>query len=147
MVDNPSAAEDLLQDTYLRVTRALTQRSVEYLEPFVFQTARNLALDHLRARKARGRTLVEAVGEDVVNNVVEPASSPEQAAHAERTLRQLSARLGRLSVRQQRIFVLSRLQGCSYLDIAKQLHVSASTVQKELKLIMAVCTQLTDLRP
>lgn len=43
MVDNPSTAEDLLQETYLRVTRALGERPVEHLEPFVFQTARNLA--------------------------------------------------------------------------------------------------------
>ena len=47
MVNNPSTAEDLLQETYLRVTRALNERSVEHLEPFVYQTARNLALDAL----------------------------------------------------------------------------------------------------
>ncbi|GBH12435.1 DNA-directed RNA polymerase specialized sigma subunit [Pseudomonas syringae pv. actinidiae] len=44
-----------------------------------------------------------------------------------------------MSPRQQKIFTLSRLNGCSYLEIAEQLHVSASTVQKELKLIMAIC--------
>jgi len=38
MVHNPSTAEDLLQETYLRVTRALNERSVEHLEPFVYQT-------------------------------------------------------------------------------------------------------------
>ncbi len=45
MVNNPSTAEDLLQETYLRVTRALSEHPVDHLEPFVFQTARNLALD------------------------------------------------------------------------------------------------------
>ena len=44
-----------------------------------------------------------------------------------------------LSERQQRIFILSRLHGATYLEIAQQLNVSASTVQKELKLIMAIC--------
>ena len=52
LVDNPSTAEDLLQETYLRVARALRERPVEHLEPFVFQVARNLALDHLRAGPA-----------------------------------------------------------------------------------------------
>lgn len=139
MVDNPSTAEDLLQETYLRVTRALGERPVEHLEPFVFQTARNLALDHLRARRVQARTLLDDVPEQVLHNVAAPLSSSEDAAHAEQMLKHLSISLGQLSQRQQRIFILSRLHGASYLEIAEQLKVSASTVQKELKLIMAIC--------
>ncbi|NER66782.1 RNA polymerase subunit sigma-24, partial [Pseudomonas sp. MAFF212427] len=63
---------------------------------------------------------------------------------AEQLLRRLSVSLGQLSARQQRIFILSRLHGASYLEIAEQLNVSASTVQKELKLIMAICVGVAD---
>ncbi|WAH57815.1 sigma-70 family RNA polymerase sigma factor [Pseudomonas silvicola] len=139
MVDNPSTAEDLLQETYLRVTRALSERAIDHLEPFVFQTARNLALDHLRARKVQERTLLEDVPSEVVYSVAAIQSTPEEAAHAEQLLMRLNTSLGQLTARQQRIFILSRLHGCSYLEIAGQLQVSASTVQKELKLIMAIC--------
>ncbi|WP_339492331.1 RNA polymerase sigma factor [Pseudomonas rhizophila] len=139
MVNNPSTAEDLLQETYLRVTRALGERTVEHLEPFVFQTARNLALDHLRARRIQSRTLLDDVPQEVVHNVVAPQSSAEDAAHAEQMLERLNLRLQALSPRQQQIFILSRLHGHSYQDIAKRLDVSLSTVQKELKLIMAIC--------
>ncbi|MCQ6258740.1 RNA polymerase sigma factor [Pseudomonas sp. Q11] len=139
MVNNPSTAEDLLQETYLRVTRALGERTVEHLEPFVFQTARNLALDHLRARRIQSRTLLDDVPQEVVHNVVAPQSSAEDAAHAEQMLERLNLSLQALSPRQQQIFILSRLHGHSYQDIAKQLDVSLSTVQKELKLIMAIC--------
>nr|WP_282877032.1 sigma factor-like helix-turn-helix DNA-binding protein [Pseudomonas peli] len=51
----------------------------------------------------------------------------------------LSLSLGQLSPRQQRIFILSRLHGASYQEIADQLAGFPSTVQKELKLIMAIC--------
>lgn len=139
MVCSVSTAEDLIQDTYLRVARALAQRPVEHLEPFIYQTARNLARDHLRGCKLRARTLVEGVGNDVLHNVPAPAMSPERATHAERSLRQLSRSLAGLTARQQRIFVLNRLHDCSYQEIARQLQVSASTVQKELKLITALC--------
>lgn len=139
MVDNPSTAEDLLQETYLRVTRALGERPVEHLEPFVFQTARNLALDHLRARRVQARTLLDDVPEQVLHNVAAPLGSNEDATHAQQLLEHLSVSLGQLTQRQQRIFILSRLHGASYLEIAEQLQVSASTVQKELKLIMAIC--------
>ena len=139
MVNNPSTAEDLLQETYLRVTRALSERAIDHLEPFVFQTARNLALDHLRARRIQARTLLEDVPVDVVESVAAPLSSAEDAAHAEQLLERLNMSLAQLSPRQQQIFILSRLHGHSYLEIAEKLEVSQSTVQKELKLIMAIC--------
>jgi RNA polymerase sigma factor (sigma-70 family) len=147
MVNNPSTAEDLLQETYLRVTRALSERTVDHLEPFVFQTARNLALDHLRARRIQSRTLVDDVPLDVVNNVVAPQSSAEDATHAERMLERLNVSLQSLSPRQQQIFILSRLHGHSYQDIAQRLNVSLSTVQKELKLIMAICVGVAERNP
>ncbi|EGH95269.1 MULTISPECIES: RNA polymerase sigma factor [Pseudomonas syringae group] len=139
MVGNPSTAEDLLHETWLRVSRALTEHPVDHLEPFVFQTALNLALDHLRARRIHARTLVEDVSPGQLERVVAQLGKPEDAAHAKRLLESLSASLSTLSPRQQKIFTLSRLNGCSYLEIAEQLQVSASTVQKELKLIMAIC--------
>ncbi|MBJ9976118.1 sigma-70 family RNA polymerase sigma factor [Pseudomonas sp. S75] len=144
MVGNPSTAEDLLQDTYLRVTRALRERPVEHLEPFVFQTARNLALDHLRARRVQSRMLVDDVPEPVLHSIAAPQVSSEDAVHAQQLLERLGQSLASLTARQQRIFVLSRLQGASYLEIADQLQVSASTVQKELKLIMAICVGVAE---
>lgn len=139
MVRNPSTAEDLLQETYLRVTRALGERAIDHLEPFVFQTARNLALDHLRANRIHARTIVDDAPLADIYNVVAPDAALEDAAHANRVLQSLNASLEKLTPRQQKIFTLSRLNGCSYLEIAEQLGVSASTVQKELKLIMAIC--------
>jgi RNA polymerase sigma factor (sigma-70 family) len=143
LVDNPSTAEDLLQETYLRVARALRERPVEQLEPFMFQVARNLALDHLRARKLQTRTLLDNVPEAVLHNVPAPISTCEDAAHAERLLRRLGTCLT-LTPRQRRIFTLSRLQGASYLEIAARLQVSPSTVQKELKLIKGLCQEITE---
>jgi len=139
MVGNRSAAEDLLQETWLRVSRALTEHPIDHLEPFVFQTARNLALDHLRARRIHGRTMIEDVSSAQLESVVAQLSTPEDATHANRLIEGLSDSLKTLSPRQQKIFTLSRLNGCSYTEIARQLDVSASTVQKELKLIMAIC--------
>lgn len=144
MVNNHSTAEDLLQETYLRVTRALSERPIDHLEPFVYQTARNLALDHLRSRRVQARTLQEDVPLEILQSVAAPISTPEDATQAEQLLEHLSISLGQLSARQQQIFILSRLHGCSYQEIADQLDVSLSTVQKELKLIMAICVGVAE---
>jgi len=139
MVSNRSTAEDLLQETYLRVTRALNSRAIDHLEPFVYQTARNLALDHLRSRRVLARNVADDTPQADIDNVVAQATTLEDATHATRMLEGLNESLSKLSPRQQQIFTMSRLNGCSYVEIAEQLGVSASTVQKELKLIMAIC--------
>ena len=144
MVNNHSTAEDLLQETDLRVTRALSERAIDHLEPFVFQTARNLALDHLRARRIHSRTMVEDVPQEVMHSVAAPTSSAEDAAHAEQLLERLNVSLSELSDRQQRIFILSRLHGHSYQEIADELGASPSTVQKELKLTTSICLRVAD---
>jgi len=144
MVNNPSTAEDLLQETYLRGTRALSERPLDHPEPFVYQTARNLALDNLRSRRTQARTRQEDVPFDILQSVAAPSSTPEDATQAEQLLEHLSVSLGQLSARQQQIFILSRLHGCSYQEIADQLDVSLSTVQKELKLIMAICVGVAE---
>jgi RNA polymerase sigma factor (sigma-70 family) len=122
----------------------LSERAIDHLKPFVFQTARNLALDHLRSRRIQARTLLEDVPLDVLQSVAAPLSSAEDAAHAEQLLERLNIGLNQLSPRQQQIFILSRLHGHSYLEIADQLGVSLSTVQKELKLIMAICVGVAE---
>lgn len=93
----------------------------------------------MRARRIQSRTLLDDVPPDVVESITAPVSSAEDAAHAEQLLERLNVSLSELSHRQQQIFILSRLHGHSYREIAEQLGVSLSTVQKELKLIMAIC--------
>lgn len=142
MVKSPSVAEDLVQETYLRVARTLAERPIDHLEPFLFQTGRNLALDHLRRVRMQSRTLLEDVPDAVIEAVAAPISSAEDSLHAEKLLQRLGSTLSQLTQRQQCIFILSRLHGHGYAEIAEELDVSPSTVQKELKLIMAICMNL-----
>ncbi len=53
IVRDAAEAEELTHDAYLRARRALDQNSPGNIEAFLWQTARNLALDHLRRRKVR----------------------------------------------------------------------------------------------
>jgi RNA polymerase sigma factor (sigma-70 family) len=140
MVHNASVAEELLHDTWLRVTKALAERPIEHLEPFVFQTARNLALDHLRAQQRYGISLDTRPLEDL-DQVPAPGSSAEGVTHAQRVLERVNASLACLSTRQRAIFLRSRVQGQPCPTIAKALGVSTSTVQKELKFVMQKCIE------
>jgi RNA polymerase sigma factor (sigma-70 family) len=144
MVRNSAIAEELLHETWLRVSRALAERPIEHLEPFVFQTARNLALDHLRAQRRHARALDSELPLDALQNLPEERGTAEDAAHAQRLLQRLSKSVARLSVRQREIFIRSRVHGQPYLVIAQALGISPSTVQKELKVIMHTCMKALD---
>ncbi|WP_225775189.1 RNA polymerase sigma factor [Pseudomonas sp. Marseille-Q5115] len=143
LVRNASVAEDLLHETWLRVSRALAERPVDHLEPFVFQTARNLALDHLRAQRRHARLVDTELPAHALHNVAEERSSAEDAAYAERLLRRLSTEVAGFTPRQREIFVRNRLHGQPCPAIANELGISASTVQKELKQIMLICLHAT----
>jgi RNA polymerase sigma factor (sigma-70 family) len=144
MVRDTSVAEDLLHDTWLRVSRALAERPIAYLEPFVFQTARNLALDHLRAQRRHACTLDSDLPVQDVHNIPQEGLDAEEAAHADQALQRLSACIARLTPRQRDIFLLNRVHGQPCPAIAQALGVSASTVQKELKQVMLICQQATE---
>ena len=60
MVGCLHTSEDLAHDAYLRVAKAARERPVPHLQAFLYQTARNLALDHLRRERLRG-TFMSAV--------------------------------------------------------------------------------------
>lgn len=139
MVHSTSVAEELLHDTWLRVTKAVAERPIEHLEPFIFQTARNLALDHLRMQRRQALNL-ETLPLDELHQVPAPGSA-EGATHARRVLERLHASLTGLSARQRAIFLRSRVQGQACPVIAKALGVSTSTVQKELKFVMQCCVK------
>ena len=143
MVGNPSTAEDLLQRPtcgspapWANAPSSTWSRSCSRLRA----TLPSITC----ARRVQARTLVDDVPDEVLHNVAAPTSSSEEAAHAEQLLKHLSVSLDQLTPRQQRIFILSRLHGASYPEIAEQLKVSASTVQKELKLIMAICVGVAE---
>ncbi len=139
IVRDPQTAEDLAQETYLRATRAAQAGPIEHLEAFLHQTARNLALDHLRRRRTRGVVEVAGLNESALEKI--PANVPTlEAAIIERErFRRFREALSGLPERAQTIVILSRIEGWQNGQIASQLGVSERTVFNDLKLAMAHC--------
>ncbi|WNB74171.1 RNA polymerase sigma factor [Methylomonas koyamae] len=55
IVGCPQTAEDLAHAAYLKMLHALENQEVAYPKPFLYQIAKNLALDHLRKENVRLR--------------------------------------------------------------------------------------------
>lgn len=134
IVGDRSTAEDLAQDTYLRLwDRQLGDGDRSLL----FRTAQNLALDHLRARQVRSRHAQQQMDD-------EDGVDLQQQAEARQELEYLLQRLRGLPKRCQQVFLLSRVDGLSYAAIAQQLGVSLSTVEKDIFRVLQHCQRSED---
>lgn len=131
-------AEDLAQDVFLRLWGRMVTNNDRGL---LFRTARNLAIDHVRSQSVRARYREAATSEQVFS----VSSAPDSVAAAREEVEAFVQALQTLPQRTQRIFLLNRLDGLSYPEIATALGVSRSTVEKHMIRALEVCrTWLAD---
>ncbi|MGV1836056.1 RNA polymerase sigma factor [Rhizobium rhizogenes] len=139
IVRDPQTAEDLAQETYVRARRAADSGPIEHVEAFLHQTARNLALDHLRRKNTRANVEAEGVEEAAIAAIAADIPSVEDAIIERERLCWFKKALSGLPERAQTIMVLSRLEEWSNVRIADHLGVSERTVFNDLKLAMGHC--------
>lgn len=137
MVGCHQTAEDLTQEAYLRVVHATAAGGVTYVRPFLYQTARNLALDHLRKEKVRKRTDSVVEDEEAIAQVPASHPTPEQATATRQQVDQLITALAGLSERRRQILILHRFHHWTYERIAVHLGLSRSAVEKNLREALA----------
>ena len=128
-----ATAADLVQDLFLRFwRRPLVQ--VEELSTYLLRSAGNIAIDHLRNEGVRGRLDQHWQCEPDAHG-----SEPQAALEAGNDLRQVEAALRGLPERTRHIFLLNRIHGRTYADIAKVMGVSQSAVEKHMMRALEAC--------
>ncbi|PWR21665.1 RNA polymerase subunit sigma-70 [Zavarzinia compransoris] len=121
-------AADLTQETFLRFVET-GPAAVLQDRSYLFQTARNLAIDHQRQADRRRTDLTDP---DVIGTLAADQPSPEAVVAARRELQRLDALLDGLPRRTREIFLLNKVEGLSYTEVASALGISESSVQKHL---------------
>ncbi|RWX81217.1 sigma-70 family RNA polymerase sigma factor [Neorhizobium lilium] len=121
----PATTADLLQDTFLRFwERPGLLREVKDLAAYFMITGRNLALDHERRRKIA--PFVNGI--DGLESIADPTPSVEAAAISRQDLRRVQAALEQMPPRARQVFMLSRIDGLTYVEIGECLGISPKTV-------------------
>lgn len=119
-VRDHAAAEDLLQDTFLKLQKHLpAMRSTERIGPWLFQVARRAVADHFRRSRPE-----EPLPEDLSETA--PPSGPDLSA----SVRQMVASLPAL---YRDALLRTEWEGVSQTDLARQLGVSVSTVKSRVQ--------------
>lgn len=121
-------AEDLAQEVLVRVLQRNELGGVESPDAYVFKIARNLLND--RARRADVRQKYQAELE-LREEGAEGLSAERVLQGKEELARALSA-LAELKEKTRDIFILSRLEGMKYREIADLYGMSVSGVEKHL---------------
>lgn len=96
--------------------------------PYLFRTARNLVIDRLRGRVNRMVSLSDELFPDTADSDAAARDVEERQLGEwfDRTLEQLPEH-------RRQIFVLSRLEGLSYREIAARLGVTENTVDTQIR--------------
>lgn len=128
---NPSDADDLAQETFVRAWRALGGfRAGEPLYPWLARIAVNLTYSLFRRRKRRPEApiepLIEAGRQWAADD--DPARDAAESEQRER----LEASFAELTPEHRAVLVLRVVEGLSYEEIAHSLGVPTGTVMSRL---------------
>jgi RNA polymerase sigma factor (sigma-70 family) len=126
-----SETEDLVQEVFLRLADGARLESVEHMEAYLFTAAANLLRDRQRRLSARASDAHEPY-EDEVHGGADDRSTPERALSVTQAMQQLAATLQELPERTRNVWVLYHLDDLSQADIARQLGIAISTIEKHL---------------
>lgn len=132
-----SMAEDLTQETYLRLAQVDTD-AIIHPRAVLARTAVNIGYDQARYHARRsGMTTVLAHRDAAEVDVPQPAVQAEALRLKEIVLA--------LPPLYRNVFLLSRFEGLTYEAIAARLGVSMTTVERRMAQALALCAaQLQD---
>ncbi|ANI41368.1 RNA polymerase sigma factor SigE [Mycolicibacterium vaccae] len=125
---NQHDAEDLTQETFIRVFRSVQNYQPGTFEGWLHRITTNLFLDMVRRR---GRIRMEALPEDY-DRVPADEPNPEQIYHDSRLGPDLQAALDSLAPEFRAAVVLCDIEGLSYEEIGATLGVKLGTVRSRI---------------
>ena len=136
MTQSQAEAEDLTQETFIRVHRSLPSfRGEASLSTWIYRIATNVSLDHFRrsaTRQAKAAVSLEETESDGEWVPDKTASSPEQVAAQSEMSDCIQSFIGRLPPSYRTVLVLHDLQGLKNREIADVLDCSLDTVKIRL---------------
>jgi RNA polymerase sigma factor (sigma-70 family) len=118
--------DDLIQEAFLRLQLYCREHDVKEPEAFLVRTALNLSTDWRKRDHTAARTSAALQRLQILESYP-PAD--EVCASQERLLH-MKAGIERLSPRRREVFLLSRIDGYSFSQIAQQLGITVSSVEK-----------------
>jgi RNA polymerase sigma-70 factor (ECF subfamily) len=130
----PDTAQDLSQETYLRLLRQQALPHADNLTGYLYKTAERLAIDFLRYDRR-----INSRSEELNDSLECPRVQPEVLTILRQQCEMLLDAIAALPSQCRHVFLLRKIDELSYADIARQLGISEKTVQRHLVKAMLHC--------
>lgn len=127
ILGNPTEAQDVAHDAYVRVYPLVEKQSAEKPEALLYTTARRLAFNRLKRRRIVAFT-PELPDE---NNLPSTGPGVVQEVIARQELHQLEQAIAALPEGCRTVLLLRKIELLSHQEIADRLGIAISTVEKQ----------------
>lgn len=135
-----SVAEDVVQETFVRVVQKATEFKHEArFTTWVYTITRNLCIDHIRKRALRKHpSLDEQKGEDgdgptLGEQTADPRASVEREATGTELKQRIALAVDRLPDDQREVFVMREVANLPFKEIAEITGVPENTVKSRMR--------------
>lgn len=131
---NQEEAEDVVQETFLRVFRnRFAYTRVAKFSTWIYTIAGNLARTELRRRKRRRLFSISDMGlEDRDYEIADDVLNPESQANSTLQEEIIQREIGKLSPKFREVIILRDVQELSYEEISKIIRVPIGTVKSRV---------------
>jgi RNA polymerase sigma factor (sigma-70 family) len=137
----PQDAEDFLQSAYVRFEEYRARAVIEDPTAFLMRAASNIAVDEVRrdqVRQGEGRTVLQLMSQ------AENQPLQDEVLAARKRLQRVRDGLSELSPRTREIFLMHRIEGLRYREIAVHFGISVSAVEKHVAKAAYFLTEWTE---
>ncbi len=140
-VRSPETAQELVQETFLRVVKnADTFRSEARFTTWIFTIARNLCVDALRRQKHRNTVALDAPlragesdGASMLDMVKDDQPGADHRLQDKRFSAALRGALDALPPEQREVFLMRELEGLKFREIADVVGVPENTIKSRMR--------------
>ena len=141
-VSDVGEAQEMTNELFFRLIRRLNREPVENPQAFLFHSAANLVNDRHRRMKARQSYAASKSDHDIANIEV---ISPERVLEGKQALESVLRGLDSFDKRTRDVFLLHRIYGLKYAEIASLYEISVSSVEKYImKCLVQISKHLED---
>ncbi|WP_347841513.1 sigma-70 family RNA polymerase sigma factor [uncultured Draconibacterium sp.] len=147
IVKNQELAEDIFQDTFIKVIRSLKRG--KYIEngkfvSWVLRIAHNLIIDHFRKEKLQGTVSNDSTDVDIFNSQKFSEETIEDQMVYSQILKEVKHLVKELPEDQQQVIHMRHYMGLSFKEIAEQTDVSINTALGRMRYALINLRKLMD---
>ena len=128
MVNDEDTAKELLQDLFMKIWEIRQQVDpAKSFKSYLYTIGVNLVYDHFRkaAKDKRLASHLLAVAIDQYTHIEESVISKDN-------MNLIKNAVDKLSPQRKKVFILCKLEGKSYEEVSKELHISTSTIHDHM---------------